>query len=274
MCKIVVHIYVWVQVISVITIICRLLMRKSSVEWGFKVNFRRYEQKLRIWWCIFRAVESLFAYGMKHQFDGSIVVSCGQTLYMIKLVPRYSFIGPGVVRTRENEEMAEAEPRKQGKLGKTAKAAQKKAGVIVEDLRSPTDDNIFTSCTVPSTCPTAVKNLVQCNSKVPRAPVLLHMSTYTAHRRDRDRHDDNGDGDDDDSHARSRCSPSTHQPQAHHTFHGCSPKDEHAPVPEPNQSVGTEQVWEVSAGEPRWSLVLQSLGPQHCPMQSDVAATS
>ncbi|KAJ6577619.1 hypothetical protein B0H19DRAFT_1062215 [Mycena capillaripes] len=126
-------------------------------------------------------------------------------------------------QAQRDEERAKAEAHKQDRLVKAAKAAKKKAGVVEPDTHGPINDNIFTSRTVPSTHPTATKNLAQHNSRVPPAPVFAHKerraSTSTAHCCDRD--------DEDDSHR----APSPHQPR--HAFRGHSPEPKHAPVREP-----------------------------------------
>ncbi|KAJ6450934.1 hypothetical protein C8R45DRAFT_946553 [Mycena sanguinolenta] len=49
---------------------------------------------------------------------------------------------PSEKQAQHEQEKAEAEARKQNKLAKAAKAAQRKAGVVEEDTRPPIDDNI------------------------------------------------------------------------------------------------------------------------------------
>ncbi|KAJ6452580.1 hypothetical protein C8R45DRAFT_1112886 [Mycena sanguinolenta] len=77
---------------------------------------------------------------------------------------------PSEKQAQREQEKAEAEARKQNKLAKAAKAAQRKAGVVEEDTCPPIGDNIFTARTMASTRPTATKNLSQCTSKAPLPP--------------------------------------------------------------------------------------------------------
>ncbi|KAJ7850543.1 hypothetical protein B0H13DRAFT_53937 [Mycena leptocephala] len=137
-------------------------------------------------------------------------------------------------QAQHDEEKTQAEARKQEKLVKAAKAAAKKAREPEEDMRGPIDDNHFSSRTVPSTRPTATKNLAQRNSKVPPAPKFpsddWRPSSSTAHRRDRDSHSD-----DEDSYPRSRRAPSPHQTRQ--TFRGRSPTPQWVPVCEPIRNI-------------------------------------
>lgn len=139
-------------------------------------------------------------------------------------------------QAQRDAEKVEAAARKHEKALKIAKAAKKKAGQVEDDPRGPIEDDFFTSRTVPSR-PTATKNLVQRNNRVPAPPNASsrdwdEASTSARHR---DRRGDDHRSHNDDNDSRRTAARSVSSEEARHTFRGRSAL--RSPVREPIRNI-------------------------------------